>query len=246
METFAERLRYYREKAKYNQKDLAEKINISVAAYNKYETRGNEPKIEILIKLANALGVDVNTLVGFQPNDKESIKIHLANFGIIVNTDENDSSIAVLTLAENEPPLIPGIDNNKLQIVISFAQLQELLKNAENDTDLLFEKSRHDYLKALLLKMLKRIACGQLFKAKKNLLIDGGANPELLEAVINAFLNNESINISPNIQPFENDSDIQKFLKLPPGLTLLQMANILINRKADAEDPPANDTPKAD
>ena len=61
---FAERLRYYREYAKLNQKELAEKVGIPFQTYNKYETRGNEPKIEILIKLANALGIDVNTLVG--------------------------------------------------------------------------------------------------------------------------------------------------------------------------------------
>lgn len=64
--SFSERLRYYREKANYSQKELAEKIGISFSTYNKYETRGNEPKIEILLKLAAALGTDVNTLLGFE------------------------------------------------------------------------------------------------------------------------------------------------------------------------------------
>ena len=76
---FAERLRYYREKAKLSQKELARVIGINVTTYNKYETRGNEPKIEILIKLANVLGVDVNALVGYEPADDDSQKDNAAD-----------------------------------------------------------------------------------------------------------------------------------------------------------------------
>lgn len=76
MGTFAENLRYYREKAELSQKELAKAIGVSVAAYNKYETRGNEPKIDILIKLANALNVDVNTLVGFRQTAEEILIDH--------------------------------------------------------------------------------------------------------------------------------------------------------------------------
>ena len=64
--SFSERLRYYREKANYSQKEIAEKIGISFSTYNNYETRGYEPKIETLLKLAAALGTDVNTLLGFE------------------------------------------------------------------------------------------------------------------------------------------------------------------------------------
>lgn len=69
MDTFAKRLRHYRNKAKYSQKELAKIIGVGFATYNNYETKGYEPKIEILIKLANALGIDVNTLVGFHEHE---------------------------------------------------------------------------------------------------------------------------------------------------------------------------------
>ena len=82
MATFAERLRYYREKSKYSQKELADIIGISVAAYNKYETRGNEPKIDILIKLASALNIDVNTLVGFHADNAKDLIQTLNGYGI--------------------------------------------------------------------------------------------------------------------------------------------------------------------
>ena len=70
MKTFAKRLRYYREKAKLQQKEIAKKIGISFAAYNKYETKDYEPNYETLLKIAAALGVDVNTLVGYEKENK--------------------------------------------------------------------------------------------------------------------------------------------------------------------------------
>lgn len=82
--TFAERLRYYREKAKLNQKELAEKIGISFATYNNYETKGYEPKIDILIKLAAALNIDVNTLVGFHSDNAKNLIQTLEDYGIEV------------------------------------------------------------------------------------------------------------------------------------------------------------------
>ena len=65
MRTFAERLRFYRTTANLSQQALADKLGISVQTYNGYETKGYEPKYEILIKLAHALHVDVNALVGY-------------------------------------------------------------------------------------------------------------------------------------------------------------------------------------
>ena len=88
METLAERLRYYREKTGLKQKEVADIIGVSVAAYNKYETRGNEPKIDILIKLAHVFGVDLNTLCGYQKPAAEifkNVKKALEPFSIIAD-----------------------------------------------------------------------------------------------------------------------------------------------------------------
>ena len=92
METFADRLKYFREAARYSQKELSEKINVNFSTYNNYETRGYQPKIEILIKLANALGVDVNTLVGFQPDDHSMLLHILLSADIAFELDPDDSN----------------------------------------------------------------------------------------------------------------------------------------------------------
>ncbi len=92
METFAERLKYYRQKAGYSQKELAEKIGIKFAAYNNYETKGAQPKYDILLKLAYALNCSANDLVGYEPpKSDDTILKELATWGIKVTPGDNSS-----------------------------------------------------------------------------------------------------------------------------------------------------------
>ena len=100
MFTFADRLKYFRTKAKLSQKELAEIVGITFAAYNKYETKCAEPKIDILVKLAYALNCSVNDLVGYIPPAKTPESM-LADSGILyshnnglysLNYDANDKN----------------------------------------------------------------------------------------------------------------------------------------------------------
>ena len=100
--TFAERLRFYREKANLSQKELCEKMDISFSTYNNYETRGYEPKIDILIKLANALGIDVNTLVGFQQNEKDALLNVLRAADIPFKSDPDDENALFVKNISNQ------------------------------------------------------------------------------------------------------------------------------------------------
>ena len=88
--TFGERLRYYREKANLSQKELAAAVGIPFQTYNNYETKGNEPKIDTLVKIAEELKIDVNTLVGFDDNLYErNIQTYTDETGdILIRTEE--------------------------------------------------------------------------------------------------------------------------------------------------------------
>lgn len=63
-------LRTLRERAGYTQaKDFAENVlNMSYSTYMGYETRGTWPSEETLVKIANALHVTIDDLLGFKPN----------------------------------------------------------------------------------------------------------------------------------------------------------------------------------
>lgn len=136
--TFAERLRYYREKADLSQKELCEKIDISFSTYNNYETRGYEPKIDILIKLAAALNIDVNALVGYQVNDKETLLNILRAAGILFEMDPDDNNALFV---ENEG-LADGLANHdkafclkELGAHLTFDDVKKIIDDTQKETE---------------------------------------------------------------------------------------------------------------
>lgn len=61
---FSERLKELRKAYAIPQKVIAEKLGISVTAYQYYEAGKNQPNIEKLILLADLFHVSLDTLVG--------------------------------------------------------------------------------------------------------------------------------------------------------------------------------------
>lgn len=62
---FQENLKMYREQAGYSSaKDFANLLGVPYTTYLGYESKGVEPKYELLIKMADILNVTPNTLLG--------------------------------------------------------------------------------------------------------------------------------------------------------------------------------------
>lgn len=64
MSTFAERLRETRESFGVSQSDLARRCGLEPSAISHFETSTREPSIGNLVKLADALRVDADSLLG--------------------------------------------------------------------------------------------------------------------------------------------------------------------------------------
>lgn len=78
-ETLSQNIKKYR-KGKYTQEQLAEKIGVSSQNINDIEGKRRWPRESTLIKIADALEIEVYQL--FIPNDLSNIQIE--------NTDENE------------------------------------------------------------------------------------------------------------------------------------------------------------
>ena len=61
--TLCRRLRYLRERSKWTQEDVAEKLNISQAAYSRLEMGVIELSVDKLFKLADLYAIAVSELV---------------------------------------------------------------------------------------------------------------------------------------------------------------------------------------
>lgn len=69
-ELFQERLRKYREAAGYESaKDFAMELGIPYSSYMAYENKKREPKYNVLMEIADKLGVPIDELLGYVPQN---------------------------------------------------------------------------------------------------------------------------------------------------------------------------------
>ncbi len=65
MMTTGERIRYFRKKSKLTQAQLAEKTGIHPVSIRKYEINLMQPQLEQIQRIADALNININALVGY-------------------------------------------------------------------------------------------------------------------------------------------------------------------------------------
>lgn len=87
---FSVNLRKYREKIGLSRKDIAAILNISIQAYGHYENGEREPKLDTLVKIAAALHVSVDELLGYTVpvvGEYEKYKDWLESYGYDVKEE---------------------------------------------------------------------------------------------------------------------------------------------------------------
>ena len=100
--TFQENLRFYRINAGYRQaKDFAAAIGVNYSTYMAYENQGKEPKYETLLRIAEALNVSIDTLLGFPGADRyEEFKRLVIAAGYPV--EERNDGFVILSVSHTE------------------------------------------------------------------------------------------------------------------------------------------------
>lgn len=63
IETFGQRLRYYRNRCNLTQRQVANLLGINPSTYSKYEIDKAEPSLKVIIKLVDIFNVDYETLL---------------------------------------------------------------------------------------------------------------------------------------------------------------------------------------
>ena len=88
--SFAENLRKYREKAGYTAKDFSALLDVKYSTYAAYENQGSEPKYETLCKIASALRVSTDELIGYEGIDKyDRMNKVIESLGFEITHDKN-------------------------------------------------------------------------------------------------------------------------------------------------------------
>lgn len=153
--SFAENLKRIREELKMSQADLARELGISYQTYNGYETKGNEPKYDLLVKIANILCVTTDELLGAKPPEDNWVELYgiLKNYGFKVNIDENTITLKIeITSDENVSDSIITY----LVGTIKKSEITELMAIFNNRLSVYREPMLADFLADQLIPKMKK------------------------------------------------------------------------------------------
>ena len=86
--TFGERLRWHRKKKKFTQEQLAQKIGVAKTTITGYEKNNREPDVLKLKKIAEALEVSVDELIGMSDGYLGSMEYDFNSDGLTTPQNE--------------------------------------------------------------------------------------------------------------------------------------------------------------
>lgn len=75
MQTLGDRIREYRTSIRMTQADFANRLGITGASVSAYENGTRLPSYDVLVKIADTLGVTTDELLGRKKNDKVVIEV---------------------------------------------------------------------------------------------------------------------------------------------------------------------------
>ena len=81
MDTVGKRISYIREDSDISQKQLAKMVGITEASMSRYENDIREPKAMIVARIADALGVSTDYLLGREEMKKENDSVYPISLG---------------------------------------------------------------------------------------------------------------------------------------------------------------------
>ena len=144
---FAERLRAMREKAGFSQTEVAKRAGIPVTSYNSYETRGSQPGVDMLLKLAYALGCSVDDLVGYKKNE---IETRLQGLQLLYGFSYNE-------IQDSNGQTFYAINYEGLPTLTLAAEtLDQMISDCQKEADQAFSD----------LKNLEKVYCNNLLRIK--------------------------------------------------------------------------------
>lgn len=190
---FSENLRRYREQAGFKSaKEFADLIGVQYSTYVNYENSDREPRFDIVSKIAKALNISIDQLMGFErPEDKiQRYRQKLQNLGFSVLFQDVNSGYNVLI--ENRDGLISEFSSQ---------DFMELMKNIESSKELAaieyavynnaFEEYKNEKYKNVGAELIKKIATDNSEEAKALRQTAQKLFPELLKKIMKSQENNK-------------------------------------------------------
>lgn len=142
--SFQDNLRQFRNNLNISAKDFAAEIGIPYTKYIAYENKGVEPKYDTLIKIAAALHVSIDDLLGYKVDRLEYWLHKFPNAGLYAEHNGEDKVQLFINIGEpNTKKEIETVDRLTVAILENkefIAEMEDIAQEAakESDYDLIF------------------------------------------------------------------------------------------------------------
>lgn len=148
--SFHENLRYYREKAGYSTKELANLLGITANTYAGYEIREREPKYKTLCKIADLLQVSTDDLLGrttnILGNKDDYILLKRLDKLLSIANEKHHTDIKIQKTDDNNIYL----KNNNASISFEYVVSKKKIINALNKIDIAHDEKTSRILSIFL------------------------------------------------------------------------------------------------
>ena len=150
MSKFQDNLRTYREQQGINAKEFAAKIGVKYTTYINYETQGREPRYDILIRIAAALHVSIDDLLGYEADKIGYWENYLEDIGIFLFSHGIQTTLVILD--DNKSELHKQGRAVEASLLADFTQQEifEVILKAEKETAAMIEDTKKDIMKTRL------------------------------------------------------------------------------------------------
>lgn len=147
----SDNMKAFREKLGLPRKEVAEKIGVSLSTYTNYEAGHRKPSIDVLPRIAAALNVSIDELLGHKsPSDYENCKKRLKQIGLDIY-EEPDGKILVRLNEKGtkEHELVKAYEHMNLYEK-GLTNRQTLMQLVDNATAAIFQGPFRDAIMARL------------------------------------------------------------------------------------------------
>ena len=191
---FSENLRRYREQAGFKSaKEFADLLGIQYSTYVNYENSDREPRFDIVSKIAKALNISIDQLMGFEkPEDKIQRyrqKLQNLGFSVLIPEDINSDHNVLIENRDGWASALPSQD---------FIELMKNIESSKGLTDIeyavynnAFEEYKNEKYKNEGAELIKKIAANNSEEAKAFRQTAQKLFPELFKKIMKSQENNK-------------------------------------------------------
>jgi transcriptional regulator with XRE-family HTH domain len=171
--TLGERIKYFRKEAGFTQSELASRANLHPVSIRKYETDKMKPQLAQIEKIADALNISSNIIIGLEYSNLKlkTVGDFMAIFCMLLNTEKLliEGERGEDGFIKSETLCIRVKDNSITEEILNFEKINHLLRQAVAGKEDALNSNSYNAILAQLLEAKEKVT----YQAQRSMTLLG-------------------------------------------------------------------------